>query len=271
MIYVQDLWPENLQVLAGVKSKIIIKIINRMVDKIYTNADRILVTSNSFRNSVLNRGIAEDKCKVWFQYAEDFYKPLKTIYRESNEILKIIFTGNIGEAQGLEILPKVSLILDKYGYKDKVKFIIVGDGRNKENLLSQISILNTSDMFEFFSSIPANQVPDMLSKADVAFVSFLNNDLFMKTIPAKLQSYMACGMPILAVSGGETENIISVANCGLNSQPDDVESLANNIIRFLASSKEDLIEMSKNSLKYYKNNFDKYDLLSQFDNIIKEI
>ena len=52
----------------------------------------------------------------------------------------------------------------------------------------------------------------LLSACDAAFVSFTDNDLWKKTIPAKLQSYMACGKMIIAAAGGETRRIIGEAS-----------------------------------------------------------
>ncbi len=38
---------------------------------------------------------------------------------------------------------------------------------------------------------------------DAAFLPFADNGLFKMTILAKLQSYMACGMLVIAVASGE--------------------------------------------------------------------
>src|SRR5690554_1523425 len=108
-IYVQDLWPENVQIVGGVKNKFILKRITKMVDYIYKHSNKILVTSNSFKTSILNRGVDDKKVIFWPQYAEDFYKPTKTDrMRNLNNKLKVIFTGNIGKSQGLEILPSLA-------------------------------------------------------------------------------------------------------------------------------------------------------------------
>ena len=48
------------------------------------------------------------------------------------------------------------------------------------------------------------EIPGLLAPSDVAFVSFMDNSLFRMTIPAKLQSYMACGIPI--PGGGRRRN-----------------------------------------------------------------
>ena len=88
-----------------------------MVDKIYRETDTIFTTSPSFVNAIINRKNPVDKRKVhyWPQYAEDFYKPMNPQPMSSIDTLdnscKIAFTGNIGTAQGLDILPKTAQIL----------------------------------------------------------------------------------------------------------------------------------------------------------------
>lgn len=98
-----------------------------------------------------------------------------------------------------------------------------------------------------------------MASCDVAFLSFTSNDLFTKTIPAKLQSYMACGMPILALAKGEVERIISKANCGIcleNGDPKDVIDS----IKTLESL--DLKSLGENSRNYYLENFSKEKLMN---------
>ena len=107
-----------------------------------------------------------------------------------------LFHRNIGKAQGLEILPKAASLLKDRG----VRFIVVGDGRDKVNFLSQLKRYGVEDQFLLIERQPPERIPPLLACADAAFVSFMKNELFEKTIPAKLQSYMACGMPILAAA-----------------------------------------------------------------------
>ena len=49
------------------------------------------------------------------------------------------------------------------------------------------------------------------------------------TIPAKLQSYMACGMPVIAAASGESKRVIEEAECGICSPSGDEEALAESI------------------------------------------
>lgn len=262
-LYVQDLWPENVEIVTGIHSPIVLKPIGKMVDYIYKNCDEIFATSPSFVKEICKRGVAEEKVHYWPQYAEDFYKPMerKSIPEIPEEdVFKIIFTGNIGYAQGLDILPKTAELLKKEGAK--VKFYIVGDGRYKEEFENEINDRDVADMFQLIGRQPAERIPELLAACDAAFLSFMNNPLFEKTIPAKLQSYMACGMPIIASASGETKRIIEEAECGGCCEIGDVEELKNNIFQ---SINKHLNQMKENSRDYYMKRFQKQVLLDQFE------
>ena len=255
-LYVQDLWPDNLEVVGGVHNKKVLRHYQKMSDKIYKGCTKIFATSPSFVKTIQER--AEDKEKViyWPQYAEEIYKPVSGAQIEeipNDQRFKIIFTGNVGTAQGLDILPKVAKLLD-----DDVLFIIVGDGRYKAELIEEVK--EVKDKFLFIDRKPTSEIPNLLSASDVAFVSFMNNTLFEKTIPAKLQSYMACAMPILAVACGETERIINEAECGYCSEIGNVEQLKETIIKMKQS--KDLSKMGQNSLDYCQKHFNRSTLLS---------
>ena len=262
-LYVQDLWPENVVTVTGISSPVVIKPINKMVDYIYKNTNEIFATSPSFVEAICNRKRKVPHCKVhyWPQYAEDFYKPMeKTSVEEipEDDSFKVIFTGNVGTAQGLQILPQTAEILRE----ENVKFVIVGDGRYLDEFEQEIQKRNVQDKFIMIARQPAERIPELLAACDAAFLSFQNDELWTKTIPAKLQSYMACGMPIIASAEGETERIITEAECGVCSAIGDVDKLSENII---IMTKDDLNKMRHNSRKYFERNFEKQKLMDQIE------
>lgn len=118
-------------------------------------------------------------------------------------------------------------------------------------------------MNEIFSKIHS-----ILSASDAAFLSFANNELFAKTIPAKLQSYMACGIPILASACGETKRVIEEAQCGLVSEIGKSEALANHILQFSSLTVENRNIMALNAVKYCNKYFEKTTL---HDQILREL
>jgi glycosyltransferase involved in cell wall biosynthesis len=264
-IYVQDLWPENVETVLGIHSKLIIEPINKMVDYIYKNSAKIFVTSESFRENVSARVDDVDKVIYLPQYAEEIYTPKERTDVEEiplNKKFKIIFTGNIGYAQGLDILPKTAEILKTKGCAD-IQFVLVGEGRYKQKLIEEIESRGVSEQFVLVDRQPAERIPALLAACNVAFLSFMDSPLFEMTIPAKLQSYMACGMPVVASASGETARIIAEANCGICCPLGDAEALADALVKMQKS--ENLTEMSQNSIAYNKANFNKAELISMLE------
>ena len=265
-LYVQDLWPENVEIITGITSPIVIKPISSMVNYIYKNCTDIFATSPSFVKEIQKR--VEDKEKVHYlpQYAEEFYVPVtRQIVPEipQNDKFKVIFTGNIGQAQGLDILPKTAQLLRD----ENIEFVIVGDGRYREEFEKEISQCGVSDMFVLVERQPAEYIPKLLAACDAAFISFQNAQLWTMTIPAKLQSYMACGMPIIASAFGETQRVIEEAECGLCAPIGDEQALAQQILKL---KNEDLSAMAENSRAYYEKHFEKHSIMDGLDVYFKK-
>lgn len=266
VLYVQDLWPENVQIVTGIKSELVLGPIRKMVSYIYKNTDKILATSPSFREDI--RQYVPDtpeKVEYWPQYAEEFYRPVPREkvpeIPESNKF-RVIFTGNIGWAQGLDILPKTAQLLRD----EPVEFVIVGDGRYNQQLRQSIAELGVADRFVLVPRQPAERIPALLAACDVAFISFMDDPLFEKTIPAKLQSYLACSMPVVAAAKGETERIILEADCGICSPNGDAQGLANSIRKLMQDPA--LPEMGKRARAYFEANFEKSKRMDDFEEIL---
>lgn len=280
LLYVQDLWPENVEAVTGLKSRMILYPINRMVDYIYKNTDQIFTTSKSFVKAIVNRNVKVDKKKVhyWPQYAEEFYRPLdrETVRREAEAgspvrlipddgAFYIVFTGNIGTAQGLEILPRVAERMKKLRTERVVRFVIVGDGRYQEAFEEEIKRRKVEDCFIMIPRQRVEEIPKILACCDAAFLSFADRKLWEMTIPAKLQSYMACGMPVIAVAKGETERVIREAECGVCVEIGDVEGLVNGIRKLDCLPREKLGRLGDNGKEYCEKHYNKAELMDRMD------
>lgn len=262
-LYVQDLWPENVIAVTGLQTPAVIKPIDLMMDFIYKKADVIFTTSPSFVDAICERKQKVDRAKVhyWPQYAEDFYHP--SIRKAIEEIpvdgnFKVIYTGNFGYAQGLQILPAAAELLKE----DNICFVMIGAGRYLPEFQKEIQKRGVEDQFILIPKQPMERIPELLAACDAAFLSFQNQDIWAMTIPAKLQSYMACAMPVIAVARGETQRIIEQAKCGVCCQMDDPEGLAA-AIRDL--SHQDLSGMARCSRAYFEAHFRKKTLMDQIE------
>ncbi|ALV21543.1 glycosyltransferase family 4 protein [Carnobacterium antarcticum] len=267
-LYVQDLWPENVEIITGIKNQTIISSIGKMVDYIYKNCTKIFTTSQSFKKSINERQVPIEKIEYWPQYAEEFYQPLKakeTTKNSKKERFNIIFAGNIGHAQGLDILPKTAKILKQEVSENKIHFNIIGSGRYKETLIKTVDNYGVRDMFNFIDKQPAEKIPEFMADNDAAFICLTSSPLFKMTIPAKLQSYMACGIAIIASAGGETSEIIEEAHAGLTAPPGDEEKLAEIILTMANKTENEVLGLGKNAKKYSDFHFNKTILMNQME------
>ncbi len=261
--YIQDLWPENVEVVTGIHSKLVIKPIDRMVDQIYKDVDEIYATSPSFVEAIVNRNVPVPREKVhyWPQYAEEFYRPIENadVFEiPKDDSLKIAFTGNLGFAQGLDVLPKAAELLKE----DNVKFVIVGGGRYQEKFEEEIRERKVQDKFILIPRQAPERIPEMLSACDAGFVSFAKDPLWENTIPAKLQTYMACGKAIIASASGETERIIREAQCGFCAECGNPEALVAEIHKLMVADRR---QLGKNARAYFEANFTKKMLMDEMD------
>jgi len=272
-LYVQDLWPENVEIITGIKNRYIIGSIGKMVDYIYKRCSKIFTTSKSFVKSIEKRNISSEKVEYWPQYAEDFYQPMKKSHINeipNDDAFNIIFAGNIGHAQGLEILPRVASIISKMSLSRKIRFNIVGDGRYKQELVETVNSNCLNNLFNFIPRQPATKIPEFMAACDSAFLCLTDSPLFSMTIPAKLQSYMACGIPIISSSDGEVNQIIEESKSGLSSPAGNAEKLSEVIIELSLKSDQELDKLGSNARRYYDENFDKQKLLDRMDKYFED-
>ena len=127
----------------------------------------------------------------------------------------IVFAGNIGKAQDFQSVLKAARELKEF--KD-IKWTFLGDGRalNESKLLSKdYDILNN---VSFPGRVPLSDVAGLLNQADALLISLAEGQAFSSVIPAKLQTYLQIGKPILGMLSGEGANIIKQAKSRLDLQ-----------------------------------------------------
>ena len=76
-------------------------------------------------------------------------------------------------------------------------------------------------------------MPDFFACADALIVSLKNTKIFSMTIPGKLQSYLACGRPIIGSLCGIGADIINESKSGYNAEAENPKALADSILNLV--------------------------------------
>ena len=267
-LWIHDLWPESVKIAGGINIKSILFLIDRMTRFIYNKTDLLLVQSPLFKKYLEKQNVNLEKVIYYPYYAEEFYKPVipsNKIVSQFPKGFNLLFAGNIGNAQSFDtIVDAINLIKER-----DINVIILGDGRDKERIKTKIESLELSHKFYFLGSYPPKLMPDYFSAADALLITLKKADIFSYTIPGKLQSYLACGKPIVGALDGIGKQIIEDSNSGLCVDAEDFVGLSENIIKMYKMHSNELVTFGNNGLDYFNNHFDKEKLLNDFEVILK--
>lgn len=270
-LWVQDLWPESVSASGKLKSNIIPRLLNPLVKFIYKNSNKILVPSNGYKLSIKKKGISESKISFLPNWAEKIYKVIKNSEKKldfiPNNSFKIMFAGNIGFAQDFPSILNAAKILKN----ENIHWLILGNGSKVQWVKKRIQNYELMDCFHMLGTYPVNEMPQFFSLADAMLFSLIDEDIFSLTIPSKVQSYLACGKPILGMINGEGSDLINNSNAGLTCPAGDSRGLSENILKMSNMSSDEINKIGNNSYNYYKKHFDRKMLINKVENILSDL
>ncbi|ACH38642.1 MAG: Glycosyltransferase, group 1 [uncultured bacterium] len=273
LFWVQDLWPESLAAAGAVVPPFILGAVGKLVSFIYEGCDRILVTSRAFVGPVLQYVVDRGQVRYFPQYGEDAYAVVN-LAGDAPERGKIpegfvvMFAGNIGAAQDFETILGAAQRLRNH--KD-IHFVIIGDGRMRKWVDEEVAKMELQETFHLLGRYPLEAMAGFFSLADAMLVTLKKEPIFSLTIPAKIQSYLACGRPIVAALDGEGARVIEEAAAGFCCPTEDPSALANAILKMRHTPLEQRRGMGERGLRYYNENFDRTILLDRLEAWMEEL
>lgn len=272
IMYILDLWPENMFSVLNVKNSILRNIATKVSHWHYKKVDKIIVLSEKMKQQVIKiTNINKDKITVLPQACEKIYE--NNIYDKelSNRFsngFNIVYTGNISPAQSFETIIGAAKNLKESGIKD-INWIIVGSGMSKKWLEKEIKKNNLDDYFFFEGQKPIKDIPKYTYIADLLIGCLVKSNLLEATIPAKIMSYLASGKPIVTAMDGEVQTLINdTIECGLAGPAGNAEALYSNILKLYNMNNQDRVDMGKRAKEYHLKNFERSIILNKLYNFI---
>lgn len=265
--WVLDLWPESLQAAGNINNRHVLGFFAWVAKLMYRNSEKILISSRGFRESILDKGDFEDKLVYFPNWAEDVFAASPDVQVPAlPDGFKVMFAGNVGEAQDFDNVLRAAMLLKGTG----VRLIILGDGRKKAWADSFVAENGLEDVVFMMGRHPLETMPAFFSQADVLFLSLKNDYIFSLTAPAKLQAYMASGKPVLAMVDGEARNLIDDAECGLSCAAGDYKAFAQCVQNLKSMSDDERDEMGRNGKKYFDKYFRKDKCMDSLCNLLND-
>lgn len=266
--WVQDLWPESLTLTLGIGNPILVRPLSWICGWLYRRADTILVQSEAFIQRIERFGIPSEKIAMLPNTAPETYIPLnpEPSWGETKlmkaGLFKFVFAGNIGESQDLEG------VIDAFSRLDNridAHFYIIGSGRNLENVKARMREKGLEEKITFLGRYPEERMPYFFSNADALIVSLKDNEIFSLTVPYKVQCYMACGRPIIAMLNGEGARIIRQSGSGLVAPAGQPGDLAKVLGQFCAQSPSQREKFGQKAYDWFNTHYAKETVYSALE------
>ncbi len=258
-----DLWPESLQAVGVIKSPRVIEAVGKMVSWIYKHCDVILGQSQSYLEAINRRDPSSTPTFLFPNWAEEQFALENTVQHFSRDF-KVLFAGNVGDAQDFESIVEAAKIIKSEGH-DHIVFSIVGSGRKSEWLNEQIIVHELQSLFVIHGKHPLEAMPDFYAEADIALVSLVSDEALERIVPGKMQSYMLAALPVVAMLDGEGRQLVQDAQCGLAGPSSDGKALASNIISMSQLCRQELLQLGLNGREYSDRYFNKERLLDSLE------
>lgn len=169
----------------------------------------------------------------------------------------ILYSGSIGEKQGLDALIRIAKKLEA---RQHIQFVICGTGPYKEKLIAMAAadqLLNVH-----FFPLQANAVfNQFLNMADVHLV-LQKGDASDLVMPSKLTTILAVGgLALVTANSGTTLNdVVNKHNMGVVIVPEDEVLLADTI---MAITEKDMDRMRSNARSYAEQYLNKENILKK--------
>jgi len=233
------------------KLEVYTKIVKLSEKLTYKHVEKIVAVTQGIKEGIKEAYNVPDEKIVVIEngantdlFEPEYQKEAKSKLKLDSKKNYVCFVGNLAPWQGVEyLIQSAPLVLKEM---PNTKFLIIGDGKIKKELIELAAKTNISNNFIFIGAVPYEEVPKYINASDVCVAP--KKPLKSGYSPLKLYEYMACGKSVIASRVGGFE-ILEKNKAGILVEPENQNELAKAIIKLLKDKK--LREkMGKNGREY---------------------
>jgi len=216
---------------------------------LYRRAERIIMVWPCTREYVKQLGVSPNKI-LWLPHLADLsrYTQLALYDGMLRESFTVMYLGSFVSFMDMENILRCAKVLQDRE-RDKVRFVLVGGGTNKESLERQAAQLRLRNV-EFPGLVPKQDIGNIMSDADAFVVSLRDVPLLRFGISLnKVCDYLASGRPTI-FAGSPGYDPIKEAKAGISVVANDPEALADAVEDLIALTPEERVRMGQNGRDY---------------------
>jgi glycosyltransferase involved in cell wall biosynthesis len=212
---------------------------------ILQNASKVVALTKNMQNKIIRLyGIQSSIIPNGFDIQDSRLVKITPEKKIGNQ--NVLFVGRLIPVKGIEYL--IIAMKDVIAKKPATKLILIGEGIDKQNLLTLSRHVGIEKNVQFVGQVSHDEVFNYMNQADILVLPSLSEGF-----PMVILESMACGLPIIASRVGGIPDILTNEINGYLVEAKDSENLANKIILLLQddSLRKEISDNNKNEVKKY--------------------
>ncbi len=200
----------------------------------------------------------------WVDLAEIYPLTIANAFRHqlglSTQHVVVLYSGNMGEKQGLEIILDAAAKLQQH---KEIHFVLCGDGVTKSRLQANYADLTN---VLWLPLQPLDKLNELLNMADVHLLP-QRGDVADLVMPSKLLGMLASGRPVISTAASNTQVGSIVSKCGILTSGEGIEAIDQFVdaLLQLAVNPNERIRLGRIGRFIAENTFSKAFVLNQFE------
>ena len=256
---IADLWPESIVAygIAG-KNNPLVVLLRRLEKWIYKKANAIVFTMEGGYDYIIEQGWDKEipRSKVFHinngvdlaQFHENMeHNPLQDDDLMDPDTFKVVYTGSIRKANGLELLVDCA---ERLKDQPKIRFLVYGAGDDVERLRDACKDREIHNLV-FKGPVDKTYVPYILSKSDLNVLNYNPDSTVIYRFGSsqnKLFEYLASGKPILSTVK-IAYSILEKYNCGIEAEDPTAEGVSQGILKLYHMTPQQRLQIQENCQK----------------------
>lgn len=272
VFHIQDLQVDAAKELNLIKNKKVLDLFFKIERFFLKKANLVTSISPGMRNKILQKGVSENKYFSLPNWVDvDFIKPLSKEeslksemgYEDHEKI--VLYSGNLGEKQGLEMILEVA---ERFLHREDLYFLLAGEGGAKKRLIKMAQKKKLTNVI--FSPLRSyEELSQFMNAADLHLVLQKKGAADL-VLPSKLNTILSAGGVSIVSSekGTSLYEMVEDNKVGIVIEPENSEALYQAIV---GNIDKDNIEMKRNAREFALKYLNINSILGRFEDKLRDL
>jgi glycosyltransferase involved in cell wall biosynthesis len=269
VLEVRDLWPEAIVDLGLMRPGPAVRMLEGLAQFLYRQAARVVLVTQAFAERLAAGGVPRAKLAVipngadlrLFSPQSDGHAVRAALDLDGRFV--VAYVGSHGLSHGLDA------VLDAAAARPEVTFLLVGDGADRDRLLTERD-RRRLDNVVMRPSVPKAEVPGLYAAADACLVPLREVPLFETFVPSKLFEVLAAGRPVIGAVRGEARDILARSGGALLVDPERGDQLADAVER-LRADPQLRAELGRRGRAFAEQHYDRDTLATRYLELLQGV